>query len=124
MLLEQQILADLAVEELDRVHGQVEPLALADVGLAQLGVGLDDPPVGGGEGVVGPFQLAVGPGLDARDGTQPDERHQQGGAGGRHSGAVSRQPPHQLAVPRLSPGDDRLVGRPPLEVLGQHRQEA
>ena len=82
LLLQQQIFADLAVEQLDRVHGQVEPLALADVGglelgvgpgdvlvgLPQLGVGLDDPLVGGGEGVIGPFQLAVGPGLDARDG--------------------------------------------------------
>ena len=42
------------MEELDRVHGQLEPLALAEIGGLELLVGL-------GHMIVGVFQLGIGP---------------------------------------------------------------
>ena len=109
LLFEQQVFADITMEQLDRLHGQVEPLMLPDVGglqlvvgpghvlvgLLELEVGLDDACIGRGQGVVGPFQLAIGPGLDAGDGAQPDQGHEHGGAGrrDRRCGGVSTNAP-------------------------------
>jgi hypothetical protein len=78
LLLEQEVLADLAVEEPDRVHGQVESRALAKIGGPELLVGpahvvvgllqLDEGPLHLGirrlERRIGALQCAVGVGLD------------------------------------------------------------
>ena len=64
-------------------------------------------------------QLAVGPGLDARDGPQPDHAGHQRHRRGRHRRPVPPRPPPHPARDRLAPGRDRLVGHPPLDVVGQ-----
>ena len=53
--LEHEVVADLAVEELDRLHRQVEPLPLPLAGRLQVGIGPGHPGVGQREIVVGPL---------------------------------------------------------------------
>ena len=126
MLLEQQVLADLAMEELDRVHGEVELLPLANVrrlelliGASHVLVGLLQLGIGQKHAVIGTLELTVGTGLDSRDGSQAGQGHEDGGAGSRDPRTVPRQPPHQGPCPRFTPGRHPLVGHPPLDVIGQ-----
>ncbi len=107
------------MEEADRLHRQVEPLPLALVGRAEVGVGRRDLRVGDPEVGVGALQVGVGPRLHREHRRRPGEGHEHGGAGGRHARAVPGQPAEEPARRGLAPGADRLVGHPALDVLGQ-----
>ncbi len=95
---EEEVLADTGVERLDGVHGEVEPSPLA---------------------VVGGREIAVGPLLHREHHGQAGQGHQQ-----RRGDGDRRRPPPPHPPPGpldhwFGPGQDRLVGHPPLDVLGQ-----
>ena len=112
--LEQEVLADAGVERLDRLDGQVV------AGLAICWPVSSASPGRAAWRSFGPATRAgVGPGLHGQHRRQPDHPGQQRRrrAGHRRCGAASAS----AALPRqrLAPGRDRLVGHPPLDVLGQ-----
>ena len=97
-LLQQEISTHASVECFDRVDGKVVPR-------------LHRGPRAG--------QLGVGPGLHDEHGRQTDHAGHQCH---RHPGdgrAVPLRPPPGAAGERLTVSGHRLVGRPPLDVLGQ-----
>jgi hypothetical protein len=61
-----KVLADFAVEVLDRLHGEVEPLVFALAGVHQFGVRARYLGIGDGQIYTGGLRFAVGAGLDGQ----------------------------------------------------------
>ena len=119
LLLQQELLADPAVERLDGLERQVESGPLARVGEPEVVVGDAGIPVGQLQLEVGRDEGGIGAGLDGQDGGQPDGgRHQGRGARGHERPPPAHPPPRPLPD-RLATGLHRLVGQPALDLLGQ-----
>ena len=105
LFFEQEVLTHARVKRLDGIDGQV--VAGRDLG------------VGGHERGVLVREGEIGPGLHGQHRRQTDHPGQQGRRRAGHPGAVPRQPAQHFPRPRLGPRRDRLVGHPPLDVVGQ-----
>ncbi len=118
-LLQEQVGAHLAVEQLDRGHGEVESLALAPVRVLEIGVGPSDLGVGDGQIDVGRRQLVIGLGLhgEHRRGAGQGDQHRGGERG--DGCAVMAPPAAGTAGERLAPGGDLFVRHPAIDVAGQ-----
>ena len=107
------------MEQLDRLHRQVEPLLLTRVGQLQIGVRLRDEPVGDRQVNVGLLEAAVGLGLHGEHGGGAGKRNQHRGRQRGDRRPVPPRPPPRPPRERLTPGGHGLVGHPPLDVVGQ-----
>ncbi len=105
LLLEQEVLTHAGVKRLDGLDREV--VAGLDLG------------IGGSEGAVLVREGEIGPGLHRQHRRQTDDPRQHGRRRCGHPGAMPCQPAHQLPRPRLGISRDRLVGHPPLHILGQ-----
>ena len=126
VLLQCSFLLDSRLERPDRLAGQLEPRLHPPVGLGERRVGrvllpdrfakVDDGPV---QFVVLRHQRPVGPALHRQHRPETGQRHQHRRHHRRHQRPVPPRPPMGARTERLAPGRDRLVGRPPLDVLDQ-----
>ena len=117
LLLEQEVLADAGVERLDRLDGQVVPGLHRGPRASQFGVGVASaswPASRDQRPAARPWPASARPAPPpARPPRPPAPRPPPSPPSG------CARPPQRAAGQRLAPGRDRLVGHPPLDVLGQ-----
>ena len=119
VLLQQEVLADAGVERLDRLDRQVVPRLHRRLRAGQLVVGGGQRPVGVPLPGQRPGDLGLGLRLHRQHRREPHHPREQRHGHRRHRRPVPIRPAADAPRERLAPGRDRLVGHPPLDVLGQ-----